>query len=133
MPGRSWCDYTSPEDIAKDAAACLWWWEQGDREPMRDFFRRMARYAGSTASEGEPWFRFPDEGSMGDVASEVMGSLDGGDTSEALDWLSRFARGVPAGFDLHAFLRQSARENGYWGDLPDGVVEGHSGDEEEAI
>lgn len=132
MPGLHWCDYTSPADVAKDAAACLWWWEQGDREPMRDFFVRMARYAGSTASEGEPWFDFPDEGAMGDVAAEVLGEAENGDNYEAFDWLTKFASLVPAGFDLNVFLRQSARENGYWDDLPEDVTCGHDERETEA-
>jgi len=134
MPGIHWCDYTTPEDISKDAAACLWWWaEMGDREPMRDFVSRMSRYAGSEASEGERWFNCPSEGTMGDMAAEAMAGLEDGKTDDAFDLLSGFATKVPAGFDLNAFLRQSARLRDYWGELPEDVIDGHSEGETEVV
>lgn len=133
MPGTQWCDYTVPDDIAKDAAACLWWWESGDREPMRDFVQRMAEYAGSTASEGERWFNFPSEGVMGDVAVEALEGLENGDTDDAFDLLYGFAKQVPAGFDLNAFLRQSGRDCDYWDDLPEEVIDGHAKEETEEV
>lgn len=125
MPGAYWCSYTSPADVAQDAATCLWWAEAGDREPLWDFLRRMARHAGSEESTGEPWFGYASEGEMGEDATKALSFGLDGDMSFALYFLGGFAEEVPAGFEVEDFIRDSARELGYWDELPEYLTDGY--------